>query len=138
MTEGGDYNPMSDKEIREKVSIKMRGVKRGEKWCENISKSKKNISIHTEDSKKKISDKTKGQNNPMFGKKHTKDAINKMSKKITQMTLNGEIIKEWNSAAEIERVTNKKWLARSINRCAHGDRKTAYGYKWVYKDKGRI
>ena len=74
-----------------------------------------------------------GNRNPMHGKKHTNNALSKMKLPVLQYTLNDEFITEWPSAADIERETAMS--ARSINRCAKGDRMTAYGFKWVYKNK---
>ena len=70
----------------------------------------------------------------MFNKKHTNKALSKMKLPILQYSLENIFIKEWLSAVDIEH-ENSNMLARSINRCAKGDRETAYGFKWVYKNK---
>lgn len=131
MTIGGDSNPMDNPEIRKKISIHMKNINRGEIWRVNISNAKKGVKIHTLESKKRLSKLNSGVNNPMYNKKHTNDALKKMKLTVIQKSLSGEFIKEWSSAADVERETNM--LARSINRCAKGDRKTAYGFKWDYK-----
>lgn len=133
MTDGGDSNPMDDPEVRLKVSNHMKTLIKSPKWCENISKAKKGVSIHSDKQKNIYSKMNTGDGNPMFNKKHTLESLNKMKIPVLQYTLSGDFIKEWSSAADIERETDM--LARSINRCAKGDRPTAYGFKWEYKNK---
>ena len=133
LTNGGDYNPMSNPVSRKKLSDKLKNVPKSQKHKDSISQSKLGISIHTEEQKMKYSKMNGGVNNPMFGKKHKPDTLKKMKLTVLQYTLDGEFIKEWSSAADIERETDM--LARSINRCAKGDRATAYGYAWEYKNK---
>lgn len=61
--------------------------------------------------------------------------INKYSslkKSIIQSTLDGNIIKEWNSIIDIEREHNYK--NSNISSVCKGKQKTAYGYKWAYKN----
>ena len=133
MTEGGDANPMDNPESRKKLSIKIRTIIKTDEWKKNISISKFGISVHTKEQKHKYSIMNSGKGNPMYGKKHSNNALNKMKLPVLQFTLNNEFIKEWSSAADIERETNM--LGGSINRCARGDRATAYGFKWLYKNK---
>lgn len=133
LTGGGDYNPMSNIISRKKVSDKLKGVSKSEKHKSNISKTKTGVSIHSDETKKLFSEMMTGNGNHMYGKKHSKDTLNKMKLKVIQLTIDGEFIREWDSAADIQR--NSNMLARSINRCAKGDRETAYGFKWVYKNK---
>lgn len=52
--------------------------------------------------------------------------------KILQLTLSGEVVKEWaNSRAIYHETKMSEW---SISECCRGKRKTAYGFKWRYKD----
>jgi group I intron endonuclease len=132
-TDGGDYNPMSNPISRKKLSDKLTGVSKSQNHKNSISKTKIGVSIHSEIQKVKYSNMNSGDGNPMYNKKHTTDALQKMKLSVLQYTLDGDFIKEWSSAADIERETDM--LARSINRCAKGDRPTAYGYKWEYKNK---
>ena len=53
----------------------------------------------------------------------------KLKKPILQYDLDGNFIKEWESAADVG-----KKVKSSICHCLNGDQKTAYGYKWVYKE----
>lgn len=135
MTEGGDSNPMDNPEIRLQISNYMKHIPRTEIWGKNISDSKKGIKIHSEKQKEIYGINNSGKGNPMYGKKHTKESLSKMKIPVYQYTLNGKFVKKWDSAADVERDESNKWLARSINRCAKGDRKSAYGYIWVYENK---
>ena len=53
----------------------------------------------------------------------------KLKKPILQYDLDGNFIKEWESAADVG-----KKVKSSICHCLNGDQKTAYGYKWIYKE----
>jgi len=133
MTEGGDSNPMDNPEIRKIISDKMKKLEKNDEWKKNISLSKLGQTIHTEEQKIEYSKMNSGDGNPMYGKKHSDEVLAKMKLPVLQYDLDGNFIQEWASAADIGRETNM--LARSINRCAKGDRTTAYGFKWVYKNK---
>lgn len=59
------------------------------------------------------------------------------SKPVLQLDSNGSIIKEFSSAAKADRYfSNGK--GHHISDVCNGKRKTAYGFKWVYKEKGGI
>jgi hypothetical protein len=58
--------------------------------------------------------------------------VGKGKKHILQYDLQGNLIKEWESAKEITKELNKD--NRSIRYCCKGQRDTAYGYRWKYKD----
>lgn len=62
-----------------------------------------------------------------------KDNLNKYKKniKITQLDLNNNIIKIWNSARGVSRFYNKK-MHQHIIECCKNKQKTAYNYKWKY------
>lgn len=53
---------------------------------------------------------------------------------INQYDLNGNFIKQWKSATEIQRAMG--YLKSNILRCCHGKTKTAYGYKWSIVNGG--
>lgn len=57
----------------------------------------------------------------------TAKAAEAKSKAVKQLTLNGELIKIWKSAAEASKALNTQ-----VYRAANGSRKTAGGYKWEY------
>lgn len=53
----------------------------------------------------------------------------KIKKPILQYTLNGEFVREWPSASDVG-----KEVSTHICNCLKGRKKSAYGYKWVYKE----
>lgn len=58
----------------------------------------------------------------------------KRMKPIVQLSENGEFIKEWESATLFGESINKD-VCGNINACINGKQKTAYGFKWKYKDE---
>lgn len=74
---------------------------------------------------------TKSQNQN-WGTRNLRAAL-KMSYPIVQYDLAGNIVKDdWASAYEVERVYG--YDNGNICKCCNGKLKTAYGYKWKYKD----
>lgn len=61
-------------------------------------------------------------------------ALNARSKAVIQYEKDGTFVKQWDSVNQIQRET--KYLASSIFNCCNHRKnyKTAYGYKWEYKD----
>ena len=55
--------------------------------------------------------------------------ITKLKKPILQYDLNGNFIREWESASDVG-----KEVRCSIVHCLRGDIKTAYGYVWKFKE----
>lgn len=96
----------------------------------------------SEDHKKKVSEKTKGKNNPFYGKRHTQETKEKISKnhadfkggkhpraKAVMCIETGRV---YDCACNAARETNI--LQPSITRCCNGERKTAGGYHWKFID----
>ena len=86
--------------------------------------------------KKHYSDSKKGKK-PRIGKHHTKETKKKMSeahhkKPVLQYTKQGEFVKEWGSARQIERELG--YDNRNIGKCCHNKGKSSYGFIWKYKD----
>lgn len=70
---------------------------------------------------------TKGEKDGMYGV-HGKD--HPSSKPVNQYDINGRFIKQYESCVEAGKELN---LGHgNIQRCARGERKTAYGYIWKY------
>lgn len=86
----------------------------------NISESKIGYS-HTEESKKRISESKKGQG---VGKN------NPNSKKIMQFSIDGELIKIWDSMHDAEREGG--FSNKCISLCCKGKNKTHKGFIWKY------
>ena len=84
----------------------------------------------------------RGESHPMFGKHHTEEARKKISerfkgcerkereKPILQLDINGGFVCRWLSASDAEK--EKGYSHTNINAVLRGRRKTAYGFKWVY------
>ena len=53
------------------------------------------------------------------------------SKKVLQLTLSGDLIREWPSTAECER---NGFNHSAVSACCRGERKTYKGFKWMYAD----
>lgn len=81
---------------------------------------------HTDESKKKMSDKRKGELHPNFGNYN-----NNTSFKILQFDLNFNLIKEWPSMAQIERELGYK--SNNISRCCNNKIKTYKNFIWIKK-----
>lgn len=62
-----------------------------------------------------------------YGQRTIKQQISQ-SKPIIQLSLNGDIIKQYNGIAEAKRATG----IGNIHKCLDGSRKKAGGYKWKY------
>lgn len=60
---------------------------------------------------------------------------NIVRKRIIQYDLNNNIINEFPSITEATKSLNK--TSHSIQNCLTGRTKTAFGYKWKYKDGGK-
>ena len=55
----------------------------------------------------------------------------KQSKPVLQLSLSGDLIREWPSTKEIERQLG--YNNANISACCRGKLKTAYGFRWEYK-----
>lgn len=62
---------------------------------------------------------------------HNQKVIEKRSDPVLQLTLDGELVKEWPSMAEAERQTGISHT--NISNCCNGKRKQTNGFKWVKK-----
>ena len=102
---------------------------------------------HSEESKQKMSEYWKQYYNenpsPKKGIKMSKESSLKksksmmgvMNKSILQYDLQDNFIKEWSSISEAYLSLNKKITNGCINLACKGKIKTAFGYKWKYKNK---
>lgn len=102
----------------------------------------------SEEIKKKISNATKGENNPFYGKRHSEESLQKMSeshkgtnigkdhfasKKVCQYDSIGNLIKTWDCMNEAERELS---ICRgSIYNCCKGVQKKTGGFIWRYVDE---
>jgi hypothetical protein len=130
MTDGGDgfigYIP--SKEKIEKHKIFMTGRKQSQEEKQKRNESRKGY-LHSEETKLKISNSHKG-------KKTSKEHLEKLykghilanSKPINQYDLEGNFIKEWQSATIAAKEINLH--PTSIRHCVQGKTKTSGGYIW--------
>ena len=58
----------------------------------------------------------------------------KNSKHILQLDMQGNLIKKWPSAREIERAFDKASVATNVIQCCKGKHNSNYGFKWKYAD----
>lgn len=68
------------------------------------------------------------QVNAHFAGKIGKDNCN--SKAVYQYSLDGKLIRKWDSMMDVQRELG--FIAGNISKCCLGKIKTAYGYKWKY------
>ena len=93
----------------------------------------------SEETRKRMSDNhadLSGENHPMFGKHHTEETKSKMSKSshskpVLQYSKEGELIAEYLSTKEAERLTG--CYHGHICKCCKGRLKTCGGFIWRYK-----
>ena len=106
----------------------------GKHYSENTKKKMSESHIgkhHTEETKMKISKANAGNNHPFFGKHHTEEYRKNKSKPILQYSKEGEFIREWFGATEVERVLGI--CQGNITKCCQGKLKSTGGFVWRYK-----
>lgn len=93
----------------------------------------------TDEVKRKMSMSMSGEKHHMFGKKHSKESIEKMilsTEKKKVLCSNGMIFDSAKDAS--------KWVTKefgfinpqgNISSCARGDRRIAYGFTWSYEEE---
>ena len=116
------WKNMSNERKEELGNIFSKNVK---KYWENVDKkAKKEKSKHVSETRIK-NETAKGKNNPMYGKHHSKETIEKLSKKVINITT-GEIFNSIKDGA-------KKYglIPNSISQCCSGRYKTSGGFKWI-------
>ena len=79
-----------------------------------------------------------GKEHPNYGKHMSKEnkniIIKALSKPVLMVDKNtNEVLKEFNSTVEAEAFLNVR--GRHVSCCCNNKRKTAYGYKWKYKEE---
>ena len=74
-------------------------------------------------------DKTHNYLNNLQWITHRDNVRKSCNKPILQFDLNGNFVKEWECASDVG-----KEVSSTICNCLKGRYKTAYGYKWVYKE----
>lgn len=89
----------------------------------------------SEEQKKKLSNVLKGkmigEKNPFYGKHHSDETLKKISKRVLQLTPDGELVKEWLSTKECGR---NGFSQGHVAACCRGERKSHKGFLWQYKE----
>lgn len=141
---------------REETKEKLRAAATGKKQSkETIEKRMIQVRgrkfVYTAESKERQREAKRGVNNPMFKigwdgqvlamklanlgvprKDETKKKIGLAhSKAIYQLTLSGDIVKEWPSSCAVQRELG--WLNQAINLVCNGKKKTYKGFTWAFK-----
>jgi group I intron endonuclease len=114
-------NPLKGKKIgphsidvRKKISMTKKGKKMSDETKLKMSKSHMGIKNH------------------FYGKKHSEEFMETKRKKIIQLTINGEFIKEWNSLSEASKILGI--YIGNISNVLRGKYKTTGGFKFKYKN----
>lgn len=124
-------NKQLSEETRKKISLSHIGIK------------------HTEETKIKMSNARKGKSpsnkgqvgekNYWYGKQHSEQSKEKMreiqkklnGRKVIQLSLNGEFVKQYDCISDVVRELNIKCHSCIVN-CCKGKQKKAYGFIWQY------
>lgn len=140
MTEGGEFIQMTD-EIKDKIRLKITGIKRSDEFKQKIRKA--NLDGRIGRKGRKMSDEEKEKiSKAHLGKKKSIEARLKMSESskkmpVSQFTIDGVFIKTYKSISSLCREFNfskgniikvcKNKIRKDGSKC-----KTAYGYIWKY------
>jgi group I intron endonuclease len=135
---GGSRGKASE-ETKKLMSIAMTGKKHTDEARAKI-KERRKYQVITEETKMKLRGRT-AWNKGLPLSKETRQKLRDFNtgllgvdafghRGIIQSTKNGTIINFWHGARDVARGCGYAWGV--INRCARGERLTAYGYKWEY------
>ena len=119
-------------ECKSKISKALKGRKVSREHIERLRQISLNKTV-SEETKQKLREAN-------LGKKYSEETKRKIAlisaKPVIQLTLDGEFIREWESASEAARALGK--MSSSITHCCNKrpNYNTAYKYKWRYKDNG--
>jgi len=126
-------NPVTIRYWMKKFNIPRRNCSEAQKICttgNRFQKGKLNPMYygHSKESKKKISDATKGSNNPMYGKKHSEETKQKIREKAIGRIVSEETRKKQSQARKglLINEKNPMWKGNEVGRGVH---------EWVRKRK---
>lgn len=128
----------ASQETKEKLSIVRRGKNNsfyGKHHSEETKELLRQINTgkkHTYESRQKMSAKRKGVK---LSKEHSQHIGDGHKKPLIQMTLSGEFVREWDSVRSASEAFNN---LKHIDGVCRGERKSAGGYKWIYKEDCHI
>lgn len=125
---GEIYSVMSE-ETKNKIRESNKGWKHSEKTKKKLSDIQIGKKL-SKDIKDKMSNSHKGKK---FSDSHKINSGIAHKKPIIQYTMDGEFIKEWDSAKDASKYFNIS--NKSICACCRGKTKTSMGFKWKYKNE---
>lgn len=143
LKKGGCYSELTIKKISESLKGKTsprKGVNLSEETKRKLSESHKGKKgtftgkHHSEESRKKMSKTKKGKHPTEETRKKLSEANTngKCSKKVLQLSLTGDFIREWPSVSECGR---NGFDFGTVARCCRGEEKTHKGFQWKYKER---
>lgn len=112
-------------ETIDKIRRKNKGKVRTPEFRKRMKEISKNRTF-SDETRRRISLAVSGENATWYGKF---GAEHNSSKKVQQFNLNGDLISEYGSTREAQRITR----ICHISCCCNGNRKSAGGYIWKYK-----
>lgn len=123
------------KKMSEESKTKISLANTGKKHTEETKKkwNRKGKAIHSDEYKKQVSEFWKGR---IFSKETINKIVSKVSKPVIQYDLQGNFIKEWKSAREIERCLGINY--KYISACCRETRSNTCGFIWKFKNKEEI
>ncbi|ABT15665.1 hypothetical protein FR483_N380R [Paramecium bursaria Chlorella virus FR483] len=143
LKEGGGSTGKPSEETKQKISEANIGKTCTEETKQKMSKAKSGKKHymygkeHTEETKKKMKEAHTGNTRTEETKKKISDATsgekNHNSKKMYQYTLDGTYVDSYGSCGDAARALGKS-SGPCISKCARGDRRSAYGFKWSYTE----
>lgn len=121
----GSLGYKQSQEHKDKISKSLKGRRRPDDVKIQISKSHKGkiLSLETKEKLRQVN----------LNKKSTKNSRIKKGKVVLQFDLNGNFIKEWYSIGLITQELG--FNKANISSCCKGRLKTAYKYKWSFKNE---
>ena len=148
LREGGGSNGKMSEETKQKMSEARLGIPKSDETKQKMSKRQLGEKNHhfgktpSDKTRQKMSDANKGDKNAMWGEHRSEETRQKISdsmkgkknhksKKLYQYDLDGNFINSFGSCGEATRHL-KKTFGANIRKCARGEQKTAYGFKWSY------
>ena len=136
-------------EHKAKISGALKGKQKSDETIAKLSAANKG-KHHSDEARAKMSESKKGhrhseesyrkQAEAMRGKTHTAESKQKMSesrkpykKEVYQYTVDGEMVKVWDSLTDAISGLREDRPSTGINNCVAGRSKLAYGFRWAYE-----